>query len=172
MQKKYLPSIFVLLFLANFGPQYKKHEIFLSKEVSKNLLINEKKITYLVDSQEVGFISFTNFFSLYIIHSFYIYPVYRNNGLGRKLLLHTCNYIKKLGGRKIYIQPGPFELVEETFTNIADPRLRKAKLVKLILFYKNVSFKSVYPVTQKCASFLYKILQISENSSYLMIKKI
>ncbi|MBA3752037.1 GNAT family N-acetyltransferase [Candidatus Dependentiae bacterium] len=74
---------------------------------------NETKIYLYVDSKEIGFLSFTKmpFLNSYIIHTFYVHPGIRNRGFGTKLLLYTCGRLKDMKAGGVYIQPGPFEMI-------------------------------------------------------------
>jgi GNAT superfamily N-acetyltransferase len=120
----------------------------------------------------IGFISFTKvpLLKLYAIHSFYIYPPYRNRGHGKKLLVYTCDHVKKLGAQRIYIQPGPFEIVDGVCEKIVD-ETHRIKIQKLITLYKNAGFTFVNRFISRCAAIIYPILGISENAQYLMVKQ-
>ncbi len=163
---RYTVAVISLLFLNSLY----SHEEFATKIVSSDLITNETEIDYYVDNTLIGFVSFTKvpLCNMYAIHSFYIYPKYRNKGYGKKLLAYTCNHVKDLGARKIYIQPGPFEIVDGRGENITD-ETREERIQKLIKLYKEAKFNFVNPFTSRCAYVLYKILRISENSEYLMV---
>jgi len=124
-----------------------------------------------VDNKKVGFIAYDKIavVPFCVIHSFYIYPEYRNKGYGRRLLNYTCAYLKSCGAKKTYLQPGPFELDEDGDVENNVPS-RKLKLQRLVKFYKNSQFAKTNRALSYCAALLYKCMHIDENSDYLMVK--
>ena len=139
-----------------------------------NWLLTESEITYYVAGERVGYINYIKvpLAPVYVLYSFYIYPLYRNKGLGKRLFAYVCDYLHGIGARRIYIQPGPFELDEgNEQIDITAPD-RELKLKRLIRFYKNNDFVFVNKALSFFASFLYKCIGISENPQYLMVKVI
>ncbi len=147
---------------------------FQHKVLKSGWFTHTVKTNYIVDNQSIGFISSTKILSkrVYVLYSFYIYPPCRNKGYGRELLIHTCSRLKRQGAKMIFIQPGPFELTESGNMKTLDADEYAARLKKLIAFYKSCGFKMVSGFLSPCASLLYKIIGIPEDSSYLHVMKI
>lgn len=151
----------------NFHERLFKHEI-----VSTATFTNETRISCYAKHNLIGFISYTKIPLLpyYAIHSFYVYRHYRKQGYGEALLAYACKTIKHNGGKRIYIQPGPFEIQNNTLVAIDDPILCEQQLQNLLKFYQKRGFEYVYTCTALSAHLLYKLMGIDENAQYLMVK--
>jgi GNAT superfamily N-acetyltransferase len=139
-----------------------------------NWLLTELEIAYYVAGERVGYIHYIKapLVPFYVLHSFYIYPSYRNKGFGRRLFAYVCDYLQGVGARRIYIQPGPFELDKSNRYSDLSVLDREAQLKRLICFYKNNEFVCVNRALSLCASFLYVCMGIAENPKHLMVKVI
>jgi GNAT superfamily N-acetyltransferase len=124
------------------------------------------------DNKHIGCMSYTKpfFLPIYVIHSLYVYPQYRRKGYGRALLLYGLDVIEKQGAWLAYIQPGPFEMMDDNEVK-KDSTLYQQKIKDLIAFYKKCGFHSVGSVVSKIAGVFYRIIGIEENARYLMVKK-
>lgn len=146
-------------------------ERFEQKVISSEYFNNETEIRYYKDNTLIGFISYTKvpLLKFYAVHSFFIRPQYRNRGYGKRLLLYTCNHLKKIGAKRIYVQPGPFEITNGRARNITD-ETRDAKIERLLKLYKYTDFTHVANITSACAYILYRMLGIDENPRCLMVR--
>jgi GNAT superfamily N-acetyltransferase len=141
---------------------------FSEQIINKNSFAEDVKIELAVDSELVGYLGYTRLpLSYYIIHSFYIYPQFRAQGYGKKLLVYGCDVLKNCKPRKIFIQPGPFELVDGQMIDINGEEEQIA-LAKLVRLYGSVGFEPVSTWTVGVAFMLYKVLWIDEYAEYLM----
>jgi GNAT superfamily N-acetyltransferase len=122
------------------------------------------------DKQHIGFVSYCKIalVPFYVIHNLYVYPQYRKQGYGKKLLIYVCDSIKNQGAKKAYIQPGPFEIIDGKTVGI-DP-LYKQEIKRLITFYQDYGFDNVGHTLSVIASFVYRLMNIDEDAQYLMVK--
>jgi GNAT superfamily N-acetyltransferase len=147
-------------------------EHFEIQLLDSGLMSNKTKICLYDDATEIGFICYMQvpFLNWYVIHTFFVHPDMRNKGYGTKLLSYTCNRLENIGAHIIYIQPGPFEMLGSISQDV--PLSRDIKIKKLIAFYQRFGFVSVNKLTQICAYILYKVMEIDEDSKYLLYKKL
>ena len=145
--------------------------IFQYETVDSGMLSNENKITLFDDTQKIGFVSYTKIpcSSFFVIHSLYVYPQHRNQGFGRKLLLHACDTLHDLDAYKIYIQPGPFEIIHGRGKNIVGLD-RQERIKKLCHLYQKCGFAPADFLTKRFAGLLYLMIKIDENSDHLRVK--
>jgi GNAT superfamily N-acetyltransferase len=161
-------SLTILLTCAITFPQHKDFKA----ELSKGWFYNETKISYVVDNSKVGSIYAVHLpRSNYILHTFFIAPQCRNQGYGTELLIYALNYLKQKDANKIFIQAGPFEIINDQCQNIAKGNERNKKLQQLVNLYKKVGFKLAPVSISKIAWLIYKVGGIDEDSKYLMIIK-
>lgn len=141
-------------------------ELQPSKEYAHDIDINLYE-----DNTRIGFISYTKVFLVpfYIIHNLYVYPQYRWQGYGKKLLLYTCNIIKKLGAKRAYIQPGPFEIIKGRTVGVG--ALYEQEMKRIIALYKKCGFRPIARATALFAVLLYKLMSIDEDARYLMVRE-
>ena len=148
-------------------------DYFTVHKLAEGITTNQTEIRYHTQEskQEVGFVSYTKIpcMPFYVLHSLYVYPSYRRKGYGRKLIEYTLQTLKELGGSKVYIQPGPFELNNNETTPITDTE-KEQKLKILIDLYTSVGFVSTWSIVSGLAFWLYTLLGIHEDSAYLMVK--
>jgi GNAT superfamily N-acetyltransferase len=144
---------------------------FEIRQLCSGLIENVTEIDCFLGDQKIGFICYTKILVayFYVIHSFYIKPEDRNKGYGGKLLAYTCNHLRSLGAKKIYIQPGPFEEVNGVMHNIYDES-RASRIKRLIALYKRCRFQRVNKLISCGAQIVYKILGIDEDANYLLVK--
>lgn len=100
-----------------------------------------------------------------------MYPDFRCRGYGGALVKHLCSF-EKNGGKRIYIQPGPFELTDNGLYKEIDISSYEVNIQKLIVFYKKFGFNPVSNISSLCAKVLYGIVCIDENANYLMVKRV
>ncbi len=158
--------IFPLLLI--FQLEYCSDSVFESTSSSSDTEIKMYKDTNLV-----GFVSYRKIplVPWYAIHSLYVYPNFRSNGYGSALINHTCLLLKKKKATRAYIQPGPFELDDDTPICVS-PENRKEKLHSLIRFYERLQFKKAHAGIRICASLFYFFAQIKEDADCLMVKQL
>jgi GNAT superfamily N-acetyltransferase len=155
----------------NFASQ--TESCFKHKQQHSMFFLNEERVNYYVAGQRVGFIGYTKipFLPYYAVHSLYVYPEHRNKGYGRQLLTYACDYLASINAQRIYIQPGPFEIDSDGYL-VDVPSAHELKMQLLIDFYKKHDFAIVDRWTVYSAHLLYKLLNIYEDSNYLMVKTI
>lgn len=107
--------------------------------------------------------------SFYVLHSFYVYPDYRNQGIGKALLARACMFLKNQRAYKTYLQPGPFELDGDALVEITDKQEYQIKMKRLVALYRSVGFQPVYAFNAAVIGIFYKIFQMSEDARYLMV---
>ena len=148
-----------------------KKDYFTTQLIVSGVITRKAEISYYVGEKRVGFVNYTKIplTKYYVIYSFYIYPQYRHKGYGKKLFEHICNQLSNVGARRIYIQPGPFEIVNGCIENINDAS-RTEKLQKLIKLYKKFGFDFINASMSWFVGVVYKIIGIDENPKYLMVK--
>ncbi len=160
-------------FLSFFWCNLYSHETFQYTTVDSGALSNETQITCFEDNSKIGFVSYTkvpcSYF--YVIHSFYVYPEYRCQGYGEKLLKQACEHVKALHASRIYIQPGPFEIINGYTKNIHGQD-RKKRMQSLVKLYSKCDFTGVDLITMTLACLAYKIMNIDEDTDYLMVKRV
>ncbi len=151
--------------------QILEKDYFTTQLITSGVITRKAEISYYIDKKKVGFVSYIKIplCKYYIIYSFYIYPQYRHKGYGKKLFEYACNQLSSVGASRIYIQPGPFEIVNDCIENINDAS-RTEKLQKLIKLYKKFGFAFVNTSKSLFVSIIYKIIGIDENPKYLMVK--
>lgn len=145
--------------------------IYFSNEDTAFSFLNGQEISLFIDNHKIGFLSYVKIpiTKWYVIYSFFIKREYRNRGLGKKLFEKVLNEIHSKDVDKIFIQPGPFELIDGNLVTIDDSEKieRITKIVNFYTSYKfhlaNNKFLSVF------LNLLYKILGIDENSNFFMI---
>ncbi len=135
-------------------------------------LSNETKVHLYDDMKEIGYLSYTKIplLNRYIIHSFYIYPATRNRGYGKKLLVYACDRLKDRRAHMVYIQPGPFEMIDGHLQNVQV--FREEKIKKLVSLYKGCGFAPVNSITQMFAYIFYTCIGIDEDPKYLLYKNL
>lgn len=158
-------------FLLSFGLFYsalRAHAAFERLVIETGLFDNITEVRYRVADEYVGFVQYTKIplVKHYIMHTLYVHPAHRNRGYAKDIIRHTIDTLQAIGAKKIYIQPGPFEL-----TSVQDqPSDRKIKIEKLVKLYKQIGFDSAGTITKAFASILYVIIGIDEDAHYLMSK--
>ncbi len=168
MEKKVFCFIYLFLFSiinANINKVYK------AKVISHSCIATEVKIKYYLDNEMIGFISYTQIpFYIYAIHSFFIYPQFRNKGYGKELLIYTLELLEEQEASLIFIQPGPFEINNHYFENLPPGEERLLKINLLIKLYQSVGFKTVHELIAKGVTCIYILAGINENPKYLMFQ--
>jgi len=162
--------ILALCFTSSLSFAMERMEHFEIQLLDSGLMSNETRICLYDDAQEIGFISYMKvpFLNRYVIHTFFVYPDMRNRGYGTKLLSYTCDRLENSGASVIYIQPGPFEMIDG---RLQDVQLsREVKIKKLVMLYHRCGFVSADKITQLCAYVLYQCMGIDEDSKYLLYK--
>ncbi len=165
-------SLFLVLSLSMQTVSVISHEnYFKHQNISSGFLRNESKISYYVGTNKVGYISYTKipFVHFYALHSFYVYPSYRNKGDGKRILNYASEYLTSLGAQRIYIQPGPFEIDSDGRLDRSDPSY-ELKLQRLVRFYKDNGFVVVNRWLSYFVNLLYKCMSIDENADYLIVR--
>ena len=137
------------------------HNGYLSTEVEVGILNNTQDL--------IGTITYLQIpFSIYILHSFFIDPAFRNKGYGTRLLEHVIQLITKRSPRLILVQPGPFELKNGQVQNLTPGPGREQYLHKITAFYARNGFQPAPSVLRKFSHLLYRIIGINEDPQYLM----
>lgn len=163
-KSKYL--LFFLLFcgIGIFSKDYFEHTL------GNQSFIKHIEISYYNSNQKCGCISYAKvpLIPVYILHSFYIFPEYRNKGHGTKLLMYACKYVQLLGAQRIYIQPGPFEYDDKAISK--NDSIYAIKTQRLVKLYAKEGFMSTHIITSLLAIMVYKITGINEDARHLMVK--
>ncbi len=137
-------------------------------------LLKGYKISFVVDNNEMGFLSYLKlpFVRWYILYDFYIEPKIRSHGHGKYLLEITLGEVLHTGASKIFIQPGPFELVNYKFVALkANERTeRMQRLIKLYQLYNFELINSKY--LSKILALVYSCIGIDEDPQFLMVRTI
>ncbi len=165
---------FFLIIFCFFGLVFSEtKESFNHQLVSSGLLDNEVQVSYYLNDLEIGFVSYTKMpvFDFYIIHTFYIYPEFRNRGYGSHLFGYCVNHLKSINASRVYVQPGPFEIEGDVVEFVCDAS-REVGIQKLVKLYRSHGFDFVGKAVSCFARIVYKVVGIDEESDYLMMKKI
>lgn len=142
---------------------------YISGPIHKNFFSTTTKAASYLYNEEIGHLYYERLpLSIFVIHTFFIKPIHRNKGHGTRLLEMACNEIKNKGARMIFIQPGPFEQVDQEFRAVTRDKLKKIEL--LIKLYTKVGFKSAPRVLRYFAAYVYKLVGLQEDAHYLMIQ--
>ncbi|MGE0009408.1 MAG: GNAT family N-acetyltransferase [Candidatus Babeliales bacterium] len=161
----------ITMVLALFLPALHASPIYKHLVIDTGLFYNETKIGCSIDNTEVGFLKYTKapFLSYYVLHTLYVHPEYRKQGYGTQLLAYACDYLKALGAQKIYVQPGPFEIVPDG--NIFKTEdVSGEKLKALVSFYQKNGFTKAHAALMCCALMAYYCISLDEDANYLMVK--
>jgi len=109
-----------------------------------------------------------------VLYDFFIQPAYRGQGHGHFLFSHAVNQAEKSGASKIFVQPGPFELVAGKYTSVKGVQ-RKIALNRLIRFYESHQFALMSGMKLRCVSFflgiVYRLANIDEDPCLLMVHR-
>lgn len=121
--------------------------------------------------KKAGFLSYLRIpvINWYMLFNFYIYPEYRHEGYGKILFNKVLTDMIAKGATKIFIQPGPFELVDGNLV-FPNKEEKEERIKKLVIFYEKYNFHlmSNRPL-YKMMLLIYKIAGIEEDPRYLMI---
>lgn len=123
------------------------------------------------DRQKICSISYVKvpLWNWYILFDFYTTKQFRNRGYGRMLLNHVLQDLEAAGATKIYIQPGPFDIVNGKAVQILGPE-RGLAITRLIRFYESCNFRLVNSkLIELPLKIAYKVLSIEENPAFLMV---
>jgi len=144
----------------------KSYDITLLKQ---GWFLSESKILCIDAEEEIGFIYLVELpYSYAVLHSFFVFPHYRNQGIGKDLLHYACMHLKQKGIQKIYVQPGPFDLNGDHFEKIDHEPERPARLKKLLKLYKSAGFEYSTQILSKIAACVYAVIGLGEDAQYLM----
>lgn len=165
--------LLVITFLPSILCASSSDHTFKHSKPNDDSLLDEVKIECFVGEECVGFISCVKIPLLndYVLHTFYVYPEYRNKGYGTHLLTHACDYLQSIHARNIYIQPGPFELNQDgCLDNAMDDR--PLRLQRLITLYKKNQFVRAEEWLLPFIRLLYTCMDIQEEANHLMVHHI
>jgi GNAT superfamily N-acetyltransferase len=129
------------------------------------------KITFFNDASPVGFLFVYKIPAsrAYVFYSLYVGNEHRNNGHGKTFLNRACDYMKDFGAKKIYIQPGPFEIVNG-FICGQDDAMKRGNMERLVRFYKRCGFKVAKKALRKIVFIAYRAMKIDEDADFLMVR--
>lgn len=143
---------------------------FVFKKIGATHLSAETEIQYKDHDTVIGFIRYTELpLSFYIVHSFFVYPAFRNQGNGDILFKYALSVLKARKARLLFIQPGPFDITNHKFYNLPCGKEREEKIKRLINFYRKNGFNYASWMYRKAAAVTYQLAQIEEDSRYLMV---
>jgi GNAT superfamily N-acetyltransferase len=165
-----ISASFVVLAFISFVCASHTPQISFAEELPSEPQWPGKKIVILVDETPVGFINYAQLnssFGWYALYELFIHPEYRSNGYAKELIKHTCDTLVKSGARKIFIQPGPFELGDQG--QIIEIEDRAERLKNLVRLYSGSGFAPASKWLRVIAVPMYKIAGIPENPDYLMV---
>lgn len=169
MQKIIVVPLLSLLCLCNeLSASYRFEQ--KSVDDGKNVIIHLYK-----GAQPIGYVGYKKMPLLpllpwYYIHSLYVYPENRRKGYGGILLLQILDEIKRQGGTRVYVQPGPFEMIDGHQVGVG--ALYEQEMKQLFLFYSKYGFTRSSKIMSILASIFYYFSDINEDSNYLMMKKL
>lgn len=144
---------------------------FKVQDHGSRFCVSETHIDYELGNQKIGFVMYTKVpLSLYVVHSLFIYPQFRNQGYGKKLLAYTCARLSSAGARVTFIQPGPFEITNHALHNITASAERESKIQKLVKLYQVSGFKPVHRYLSRCVQLAYYLVGLPEDARYLMFR--
>ncbi len=129
-------------------------------------------VAHDTDGTEIGYADFLKFplLPIGVLHSGYVHHSFRNHGYGRSLLPRILQELQQSGIKKIFIQPGPYDVVDHQFKKIEGEE-RVKKLAQLVQFYRSEGFEVIQsPSMIRLASLLYCVLRIDEDPKFLMMK--
>lgn len=164
---KFLTLIFLSLALTTYAEKNLTFQIIPSQN-----FLPTTKVTLTENDRDLGFMYYSQipFLNIYIFHTLYIFSEHRHQGNAQYVLKNTLKKLQKQGVTTIYIQPGPFEIKSQTTKNI-DQLSREEKIILLVALYQKCGFQKTDATTQFLANIVYKMLNIPENSQYLMVTK-
>lgn len=158
---------------ASFSTSKSAALTFSSHEISLGVLHGKETIISLNDA-EIGFLCYVKIplLSSYALFDFYIDCNYRNLGYGKCLLNHVMDDIHAINNNStLYVQPGPFELIDGQFKQVQEP-LRQKLIEKLVKFYRALGFKNMELgyLTRYIIYIFYILTGIHEDPKYLMVR--
>ena len=173
-------------YVLNMNIRQLKHVIFISLFFLKVHTVSYKKVSldssflthYNImmyeDNTQIGAIRILKplMCNFCIFYNFYIYPEFRQKGYGSCLLRKALVDVKMQKISTVYIQPGPFEISSNLGVQELNEQDKQERLFSLLRFYKKHSFRSVSKLMQKVAYYLYVLIDIDENSKYLLSRNL
>jgi len=160
--------IMLLASLLWFLPVFTQGE-FVAKQVSSGCLESETRIEYTLDRKLIGFAHYTRIpFSIYALHSLFVYPEFRGKGYGKELIKCAVQKIKQAGGRLIFIQPGPFDLKGDMFQDLPEGNEKTEGVRRLVKLYRAAGFRPTNKLISQCSRLIYYLAAIQQNPKYLM----
>lgn len=134
-------------------------------------ILKGQEFKLIINNDESGKLCFVKIplTKWYILYDFYIEKNYRNQGYGKKLFQKVLNEVAQ-DATKIFIQPGPFELVDGRMLTLPTDE-REDRIIKLVKFYESFNFH-VSNNRYGCSllGIVYKALGIPEDPHYFMIR--
>lgn len=129
-----------------------------------------------IGDQEIGMLSSIHIPILHwcVLYDFFVQPAYRGQGHGHFLFAHAVNQAEKAGASKMFVQPGPFELVAGKYVSVKGAQ-REIALKRLVRFYESHQFTRLSGIMWRCVSFfldiIYRLASIDEDPRLLMVYK-
>lgn len=126
----------------------------------------------LSDGKKIGFLCYVKLplVNWYVLFNFFTIQNQRHKGYGRMVLNHVLELLKEAGATKIFIQPGPYEIVEGKQVVLIDATQRELRIAQLISYYETSKFRLIKnSFIEYLLNWIYKILAIPENPHFLMI---
>ncbi len=149
-------------------------KIVTFKNTPHEKLISNIELTLQEDNHILGFISYAKIpiLNIYFLHTLYIFPEYRNRGNAQYLVRYVLQILQKQNIDTVYVQPGPFELPHHYPPRpYPAPASKEEELQRLVKLYEKCGFKKTDSATQSVVNLIYKMLNIPEDSQYLMVSK-
>jgi GNAT superfamily N-acetyltransferase len=138
---------------------------------STHYLAKIKEYSLNKDDQKIGQLTSIKLplCNWYLLLDFYVNKDYRNQGYGKLIFKKVLDDIKKRGGTKLFLQPGPFEYENGNVVTIQGGR-RQERINALVKFYESFGFRITRSkFLTKFLAAAYKIVGIPEDSNYFMV---
>ena len=145
--------------------------VFSLQEVENTFLYHEIRIDCSLNATVIGRVSCRAcLFKIGVIHSLFVYPLWREQGFGKQLLKSGCKHLEKEGADYIFIQPGPFDSKDGDIYPVPPGPDREIKLKKLRKLYSLLGFKKVPRFVSVLANAVYHCIGLQEDAADLMVR--
>lgn len=147
--------------------------IYTSHAITEGIL-KGRECRLVVDNKEIGFLKYVKLpcLSWYVLFDFFINKEFRNKGYGSALFEIALQTLIKKGASKIFIQPGPFDLLKGKYLSF-DNDERMTRIHKLVKWYQKYHFKRINSLfLSKLLAGLYFTMRINEHPHFIMVRTV
>jgi GNAT superfamily N-acetyltransferase len=146
-------------------------EIVMRTSVIDVSFLKGYRLDVETDSSLIATLSYVKLplFPWFVLFDFFVYPEYRNKGIGKMLFGYALQEITAKGAMRVYVQPGPCELIGRVLT-LCTGQERVERLKKLVSFYSAFNFRpatNTFIAHALCV--MYRILGVHEDQDLLMV---